>query len=225
MEQSDSIPNIKKLREKYTYNIYPCAQLVDLQGRSEEKKNLRPCPVPSRGGAFITGGSTGRWKSSSGEEERDSSVDNEEEDLEASSESDAHSDTSMQHEIKKLHKHYLTVAKQPSKIQCNMDLAPPRARAVCPQTRHSVSPAHYPMAYGADVPPEVLRESQLRSGVNVLTSLREQRRKTFTIAYTQPKSVQPRTGYLRREYGGNPGADYSWAGPLPTGLQRGGLKQ
>ena len=220
VEQSDSIPNIKKLREKYTYNIYPCAQLLDLRGCPEEKQDLRPCPVPSRGGSFVAGRSTNRQRFSSAEEERDGPLDNEEEeeDFEGSSESD----TSAQLEIKNLHKHYLKVAKQPSSIQCNMGLAPPRARAVCPQTRNSVSPAHYPMTYGADVPAEVLRESQLRSGVNVLTSLREQRRKIFTIDYTQPKSMRPRTGYLRKEYSsGGPNADYSWSGPVPTGLQRG----
>lgn len=221
--QSDSVPNIKKLREKYTYNIYPCAELLDLRGCSEEKEHLRPCPVPSRGGSFVTGGSTRRKKSSSIEDERGGSPYNEGEETEGSSESDTHSDASVQLEIKKLHAHYLQVAKQPSCIHCNMGLAPPQARAVCPQTKNSVAPAHYPMTYGADVPPDVLHESQLRSGANVLTSLREQRRKTFAISYTQPKSMLPRTGCLRREFasGGNPGLDYTWLSAVPTGLQRG----
>lgn len=47
-----SIPPIKRLREKYTYNVCPCAQPEDEEEGEAQRRNMRPCPKPSRGGAF-----------------------------------------------------------------------------------------------------------------------------------------------------------------------------
>lgn len=91
-------------------------------------------------------------------------------------------------QIKLLREHYSLTARQPSTIRCYMDLTPPKARAVCPQTKKSLvstNMSSQPM-YGVDVPDEVVARSHQLSGYNTLEELKKHNKHIFTISYTNP---------------------------------------
>ena len=70
-------------------------------------------------------------------------------------------------QIKLLQDHYNVTARQPATVRCSIDLAPPQACITCPQTRYGVAEGHAPgmllqnMAYGPDVPDEVIAKSRV----------------------------------------------------------------
>lgn len=188
-----SVPDIKNLREKYTYNIYPCAQLLNLgdstpgtTGSEEGGRRLKRCPHPSRGGSFFFGRKGKETKADTAPREmvKESLTDDEEERV--PKEDSRLQKCPIKVQVKKLHKHYLQVAKQPTCISCDMTLAPPKARPVCPQTKKSTAPAEFTMSYAADVPPEVLRESRIRSGLDAVEAI-QNRKKPFTISSVPTK--------------------------------------
>ncbi len=183
MAPNTEIPNIKKLREKYTYNIYPCAQpFCNLETSSEDLMDgSKQCPLPSRGGSyFFSRKKIGRSQNGKhhGHSEESSMT------TTRKGVADSLEKLPMDVQLKKLEEHYAQVARQPSSITCNMELVPPNARAVCPQVKTNFSPLSVDtVPYAADVPLEVLRRSKEQSGSEALETLHKQRRKTFTISF------------------------------------------
>ncbi len=174
-----TIPPIRTLREKYAYNICPCADpedddLVD----SKHRQNTRPCPKPSRGGAFNMDASSSRGSPSDGsgkgqslrekEKLKEARFVNGQRNPSPPSDEEL-GDNSIQAQIKLLQEHYHQTAKQPATVRCNINLAPPQARVTCPQTRYGVvdgtmlmsSPLRN-VAYGPDVPEHVIEKSRVR---------------------------------------------------------------
>lgn len=195
MAHNGEIPDIKKLRERYTYNIYPCAQPFSSPETSLEVNTdgSKQCPLPSRGGSYLFGRQKGT-RSQNGTHPSHSvdsplsnrrvTGDDGREEVTGSFEQ-----LPMDTQLKKLHEHYTQVARQPSSITCNMALAPPRARAVCPQVKTTISYLDFKtVPYAADVPPEILHRSMEQSGSRTLETLHKQRRKTFTISFAQSDS-------------------------------------
>ena len=73
--------------------------------------------------------------------------------------------TPIKTQIKLLEDHYLSTARQPATVWCAINLAPPHARAVCPQIKYGgvvAGPAD-DSVYGVDVPDEVVEKSKVRS--------------------------------------------------------------
>ena len=66
-------------------------------------------------------------------------------------------------QIKLLQDHYLSSSRQPTKIRCAIDLAPPQARASCPQIKYGgfLSVDGGNSAYGPDVPKAVVEKSKV----------------------------------------------------------------
>lgn len=204
---NSTIPNIKKLREKYTYNIYPCGLLEPeaMEGDTHDGggKDAMMCPPPSRGGSFLW---KPKEKKHAGKKEerrkkeestknniqgkvlkdivvKESLVDEEEG---GESGSRRLEEFPIETQVKLLTEHYSHVARQPSSIKCNLGLSIPRARALCPQMKRTVDSSPGTVVYAADVPPEVLHQSQILGGFTTLQFLRKQRSKTFTICCPQP---------------------------------------
>lgn len=178
--KNSNIPPIRKLREKYAYNVCPCADPEDEEVTECKRRHNRPCPKPSRGGAFSlkSGGtpSSAGGKSSRGRrngfKEKSGKVQAEfvsgqrntslpEEELKESP---------IKAQIKLLQEHYDLVARQPATVRCELDLAPPQARYTCPQTRYKssadsdgsllISPLQESL-YGPDVPESVVAKSKV----------------------------------------------------------------
>ena len=210
------VPVIRELREKYTYNIYPCGVQPASEGAGGERRKERPmmAPLPSRGGSFtIEGGETARRTRDTKEKRRKKSAKNAS--LETNCLNKAFCEegagdgegATIGKQIKQLHEHYCTVARQPSRVSCNLKLTPPIARAYCPQQQRDTRPVPYYMAYAADVPLEVVEQSRALSGFDLLSQLQEHRRDQFVLSFTEsPDSHMPsfpvrageRAGKMRR---------------------------
>ena len=196
--EDSSIPAIEQLREKYTYNVCPCALPEDEEAELNRHDNGRPCPPPSRGGAFGppvshhgvkgedgSGSPTQQQKKSRFRAKKKEFV---EDQLSSSTLPTTDENQPIREQIRLLREHYSLTARQPSLIRCYMDLTPPRARAICPQTKKTLVSSDLtpqPM-YGIDVPDEVVKRSQQLSGYNTLKELKKHDKRVFTISYTQP---------------------------------------
>ena len=185
---TSSVPPTRRLREKYAYNVCPCADPDDDDFSDSQLKQNRPCPKPSRGGAFslegdgvrgvaasggkVGGGASGgrgvgvkrkSFKEKSGVKEAEfvsgqKTPSLPEEELRESP---------VKAQIKLLREHYNHSARQPATVRCNISLAPPQARVTCPQTRYgsgdgsTVSSAMQSTPYGPDVPQEVVEKGRV----------------------------------------------------------------
>ena len=209
------VPAIRELREKYTYNIYPCG----LQSSGEigtaggKGTTTRPmAPLPSRGGSFATDES---WKRAvrnnrqqKVKEPRSSECGSKRLQRAFGGGENAAISGPVDQQIKYLNKHYDTVAKQPTHVRCDMQVTPPIARAYCPQQQRDTNPIPYYTAYAADVPLDVIQQSRVMSGFDQLLKLHEHRRHKFMLSFSEsPDSHNPllaRGGW--REGGGGEGA-------------------
>ena len=174
----------------------PCALPEDEEAELNRHDNGRPCPPPSRGGAFgppvshrIKGesgsGSPTQQKKLRFRVKKKEFV---EDQLSSTTLPSMDDNQPIREQIKLLRQHYSATARQPSLIRCHMDLTPPKARAVCPQTKKTLASSDLgpqPM-YGIDVPDEVIQRSQQLSGYNTLKELKKHDKRVFTISYTQP---------------------------------------
>ena len=195
MADDSAVPPIQQLREKYTYNVCPCALPEDEEAELRRQDNGRPCPPPSRGGAFgppVDQGGKGENGSGSSTNKRKSKFNGKKKEFVEDQLSvppagiDDHQP--LREQVKLLREHYSVTARQPSLIRCYMDLTPPKAKAVCPQTKKTlVSPnmTQLPM-YGVDVPDEVVARSHQLSGYKTLEELWKNKKRVFTISYTHP---------------------------------------
>ena len=214
MSSDSSIPLVDELREKYTYNIYPCGVQPSSEGRREGAggKARLMAPLPSRGGSFCVETSDRDREKDEKEKAREREGEREKEKerergkkrssgkrLEVSNESSlmksfgrgCTESSPMEVQVKQLHEHYSTVARQPSRVSCNLELAPPIARAFCPQQQRDPNPIPYYMAYAADVPLEVLEQSRALSGFDLLAELQEHRKDQFALSLAQSPKVVP----------------------------------
>ena len=193
------VPDIQKLREKYTYNIYPCAQPLcspvtpsTMEGSPGELLDgSKQCPLPSRGGSLFS--TKKKSRSRNGESynhKRGGSVTLESSvGMETDTEMSSLESFPVDVQIKKLHELYAHVARQPNTITCNLELVPPRARAICPQTKRTVTPLNFDKSpYAADVPQSVLQQSKIQSGFKALETFKQQRKNTFTISFARSAS-------------------------------------
>ena len=194
----------------------PCALPEDEEAELRRLDNGRPCPPPSRGGAFgppLNHGDRGQSGSSSSPTKKSRFKGKKKEFVEDQMSSsvlpkvDDHQP--VREQIKLLRDHYAVTARQPSLIRCYMDLTPPKAKAVCPQTRKSlVSSDVSPQAmYGLDVPEEVVARSHQLSGYDTLQELKKHKKHVFTISYTHPDPVELDGIQL-----GSQEEDWSWKG-------------
>ncbi len=74
-------------------------------------------------------------------------------------------ESALDDQIKMLRQHYFLMSRDPPTIRCNIDLAPPMARVVCPQTKYKSTAAMRKMTsrpYGLDVPDKVVSKSKVR---------------------------------------------------------------
>lgn len=182
---SSPISSIKKLREKYAYNIHPCADPEDDETAELERKNTRPCPKPSRGGAFSHHTADGSDKKKGRKQDLPKNVQGE--DVFVSGQKNPPlpekelKDVPVKAQVKILEQHYLTMARHPAFIRCPINLAPPQARATCPQAKRGlantsadgggagggvvgsgvvISPLQ-DVFYGLDVPEDVVQKSKV----------------------------------------------------------------
>ena len=191
---NSTIPNIKKLREKYTYNIYPCGLLEpETEGDTVDGggKDTIMCPPPSRGGSFF-------WRP---KEKKDSEEEGEKgkhkrgkvlrdfvvkeslvDEVEGGESGRSLEEFPIETQVKLLREHYAQVARQPTCIRCNISLSAPRARALCPQMKRAIDPSPGVVAYAADVPLDVVHQSRILGGSNTLQFLHQQRNTSFTIS-------------------------------------------
>jgi hypothetical protein len=168
------IPPIKTLREKYAYNVCPCATPED-DDSAESLGNNPPCPVPSRGGAFSLAPTNGGGMLGTNSEEKTRQF-REKGGLKVTKYMNGQRNPPLPEgelkgnpvkaQVKLLRDHYNGTAKQPATVRCNIDLAPPMACITCPQTKCGVVQGHAPggllqRAYGADVPDEVVEKSRV----------------------------------------------------------------
>lgn len=189
-----SIPHIQQLREKYTYNVCPCALPEDEEAELHRHDNSRPCPPPSRGGCFgpplshKVKGDDGSGRSTAKKFRfRGKKKEFVEDQLSSSVLPGVTDHQPMKEQVKLLQEHYSATARQPSLIRCYLDLTPPKAKAVCPQTKKTFASSELsqlPM-YGIDVPEEVVAKSHQLSGYESLQELKKHKR-VFTISYTHP---------------------------------------
>ena len=167
---TSNIPPIRKLREKYAYNVCPCADPDDDDLLDSQRKQNRPCPKPSRGGAFAlegeqltTGAKKKRFKEKAGLKEAkfvsgQKTPSLPEQELREST---------VKAQVKLLQDHYQVTTRQPATVRCNISLAPPQARVTCPQTRYGgVDSAFFKcmpqsVPYGPDVPQEVVEKGKV----------------------------------------------------------------
>lgn len=196
-----TIPNIKKLREKYTYNIYPCGLLEpETEGDTSDGggKETIMCPPPSRGGSFFW-----RHKEKKDLEKKEEEGEKEEhkhgkvsrdfvvkeslvDEVEGVDSGRCLEEFPIETQVKLLKEHYAHVARQPTRIKCNISLSAPRARALCPQMKRAIDPSPGTVAYAADVPLDVVHQSRILGGSDTLQFLHQQRHTSFTICYSQP---------------------------------------
>ena len=178
---------MQQLRERYTYNIYPCAPLPAVESASVDKQaTTRLCPRPSRGGSFLPIAVKPGQHSSIAQESK-IKVQVEESGREGA-------ESTVEDQIRKLHEHYAAVARQPS-VSCDLDMAMPQARVVCPQIGQSVFPLSYTMSYAADVPTNVLQHSKLLSHCSTVDFVQQHCSSTFTLQSfpgSRPHPLHPR---------------------------------
>ena len=178
---SSTIPPIRKLREKYAYNVCPCAEpeeddVID----AKRRRGTRPCPKPSRGGAFDTSGDSPGCDSGGGggrggkvlsfrEKERLKEARFTSGQRNPAPPDEELNVSAVKDQVKLLREHYNQTARQPATVRCNINLAPPQARVTCPQTRYGVvngnmlvvSPLRSAAAYGPDVPDHIVEKSKV----------------------------------------------------------------
>lgn len=184
-----TIPAIHELRERYTYNIYPCGVQALSEGGGEGVKERPMAPLPSRGGAFALEG--GRQKGEAEKERKRKEKKKEKEEGKGEGKEVSLQESPVERQVKRLHDHYSQLARQPSRIHCNLHLTPPTARAFCPQQQRDANPIPYYMAYAADVPMEVIKQSRLLSGFDLLEILQEHRKDQFTLSFAHPSDTHP----------------------------------
>ena len=133
--------------------------------------NGLPCPIPSKGGSFLLvrpkyndlqlekkthmiknnrRGDSNLWS-------RQKSPSLPKKDLTSDSIID---------QVKLLCDHYLLTSRQLPTIRCSIDLAPPMARVVCPQTKYgsvTISQRQMDLVYGPDVPDHVIQRGKVMS--------------------------------------------------------------
>ena len=200
-------PDIRELREKYTYNIYPCGVQPSNEVGGEGAWPM--APLPSRGGSF-------------GVEPHNSCYDDD-----PSKETHSHHHSSkpssqrktgksfsngvvadgrvqrsfegggggaevsgpVEQQIRHLNRHYCSVARQPSHVSCDMQLTPPIARAFCPQQQRDTNPVPYYTAYAADVPLDVIQQSRVMSGFDQLLRFNDHQRDQFVLSFAECPEV------------------------------------
>ena len=177
----------------------PCALPEDEEAELHRHDNGRPCPPPSRGGSFglpvsqkVKGDSSGSGQPAARKFRfRGKKKEFVEDQLSSSVLPSVADHQPMKDQVRLLREHYSATARQPSLIRCQLDLTPPKAKAVCPQTNKTFASANLsqlPM-YGIDVPDEVVARSHQLGGYGTLQELRKQKR-VFTISYTHPEVGQ-----------------------------------
>ena len=168
---NSSVPNIKQLREQYTYNIYPCVSVVAVEQSSAGRNDgCKQCPQPSRGGSFLPISVSPRHTP----ERPLATLEEGEKDM-----TDLRS-LPLNCQIKKLSEHYASIARQPS-VSCDVIPAVPRAKVVCPQTWDSVFPLGHSAPYAADVPNSVLQHSRALCHASTLEFVQQHCRSSFTL--------------------------------------------
>ena len=213
-DSEEPVPVLSELREKYTYNIYPCGLQPAANEVGGGRREPRPlAPLPSRGGSFAAESSCDESRMKQ-ERRRNGfhscrKVGREtppktslQKTLCVGGERDEDGKTlanmSGPQQIRYLGKHYSSVAQQPSHIHCDLHLAPPIARAYCPQQEKDKSPVPYYTAYAADVPLSVIQQSRVLSGFDQMVKLHEQRKEQFMISFTGPYQHPGRLGRAGR---------------------------
>lgn len=186
-----TIPAIHELRERYTYNIYPCGVQALSEGGGEGVKERPMAPLPSRGGAFALEGGRQKGEAEKEKERKRKEKKKEKEEVKGEGKEVSLQESPVERQVKRLHDHYSQLARQPSRIHCNLHLTPPTARAFCPQQQRDVNPIPYYMAYAADVPMEVIKQSRLLSGFDLLEILQEHRKDQFTLSFAHPSDMHP----------------------------------
>ena len=177
-----SIPSIGKLREKYTYNIYPWAVEEDDQ---EDPSRRKQCPPPTCGGSLSLG-EIQRKKVGHVQKERREDTPTFEMAAKMTQFQKTSSPEALTEQMKQLREHYTHMARQPQSVRCNLSLTPPQARIVCPQTRKVVTSSHNGvLSYAADVPDAVLERSRYLSGYSGIEELAGMKKNVFTISYCQ----------------------------------------
>ena len=214
-DSDEPVPVVCDLREKFTYNIYPCGLQPELGGARKEPRPM--APLPSRGGSFTAESSCdeSRKRSMKLPERRKNGHDKKMWDVRETpskaslqktlcvgGEGDDYSTAMsgpLHQQLRHLGKHYSSIAQQPTHIHCDMHLTPPIARAFCPQQQKDRSPVPYYTAYAADVPLKVIQQSRVLSGFDQMVKLHEQRKEQFMISFTEPYLQPGRLGRLGRE--------------------------
>ena len=181
-DSDEPLPLIPELRERFTYNIYPCGLQPANEVGGAKKRPM--APLPSRGGSFAADSScdesrtrtakhSGRGRQSEGVRGEGVQEDNEASTVVAGP---------LPQQIRYLNKQYTTVARQPAHIRCDLQLTPPIARAFCPQQQRDSNPVPYYTAYAADVPLHVIRQSRIMSGFDHLLKVYGHRREPFVLS-------------------------------------------
>lgn len=187
---NSSIPNIKQLREQYTYNIYPCVSVVAVEqsgvGRND---GCRQCPQPSRGGSFLPISVSPRHTPERSLKRLDEGE---------KGEGDLRT-LPLDCQIKKLSEHYASIARQPI-VSCDVMLAVPRAKVVCPQTWDSVFPLGHSAPYAADVPNSVLQRSKALCHSSTLEFVQQHCRSSFTLQSLPERGTPPQAGHSSHLY-------------------------
>ena len=214
-DSDEPVPVVSELREKYTYNIYPCGLQPELGGARKEPRPM--APLPSRGGSFTAESSCEesrrrcmklpeRRKNGHGKKTGDVRETPSKASLQKTlcvrGEGDDYSAAmsgSLHQQLRRLGKHYSSVAQQPTHIHCDLHLTPPIARAFCPQQQKDNNPVPYYTAYAADVPLNVIQQSRILSGFDQMVKLHEQRKEPFMISFTEPYLHPGRLGREGRE--------------------------
>ena len=160
---------------------------------SDLQQSIIPCPPPSRGGAFSFPNSPGKKKTTNPVTKKDKDYVHGQ--LSSSPPAALTKERSMNAQIKLLREHYTQTAKQPCSIRCTIGLTPPQAKAVCPQTKRSVV-LPTGSVYAADVPQDVLVKSRALSGHTTLDLLSKQKKRVFTISYSQPQEEDEGEGWI-----------------------------
>ncbi|CAI7994066.1 TBC1 domain family member 30 [Geodia barretti] len=209
-DSDEPVPVVSDLREKFTYNIYPCGLQPELGGARKEPRPM--APLPSRGGSFTAESSCdeSRKRSMKLPERRKNGHDKKMWDVRETpskaslqktlcvgGEGDDYSTAMsgpLHQQLRHLGKHYSSIAQQPTHIHCDMHLTPPIARAFCPQQQKDRSPVPYYTAYAADVPLKVIQQSRVLSGFDQMVKLHEQRKEQFMISFTEPYLQTGETG-------------------------------
>ena len=178
MTANSSIPNIKQLREQYTYNIYPCMPVAATEPAGMGKNGgHKQCPQPSRGGSFLPlSVSMGHTTRRTSERPVEDQVD----EGEGEGRKSDFKGMPVNYQIKKLGERYASVARQPS-VSCDLALAMPQARVVCPQTRQALFPLGHSVSYAADVPNSVLQHSRMLSHGCTLEFVQHHCQSAFTL--------------------------------------------